>query len=633
MTTMPPPPSRLSKGAGSFRLSSAAQARLSKALQPGFADVVAAAQQVHNPKPELPPRKKSLRDYASLKKLRTYQLLRPGGVLQPATNKSGRFKRAGTARWSVGEPTAVVGVGGTPLLVGDPVWLRDVDKSQGRMFVKGTLTAVQPDRCTVATGAGEGGVVLQKAPAEIYPAHPYEEEAPEDNSALIHLNEPCILENTRQRYAKDLIYTYTGRILVAVNPFRELENIYSAEMVEAFATGSTSASTPPHVFAVAERAYVRLRRAGKSQVVVMSGESGAGKTETAKHTMLYLAQRNARMVSLAALSERMVQSNPITEAFGNAKTLRNDNSSRFGKYTQVYFTVNGAVAAAAISTYLLERPRVTRLAGGERSYHIFYQLLAGATQTEREAARLGGSAASSDSKGAADFAVLRQSGCTTVEGVDDATRLKELRVALETVGVDDETVSGIFGLLSGVLYLGNLEFEADGDEGSKVKESKRADAEAAAALLGCNPRSLAAHLTSRVLTAGHGHQRGGAVASSLSGAAAAPMSPREMVAAANSAAAAGGPEKGGLAHSSMSYHSSGSMIEKPLTPSEAARARDACSKVLYVRLFAWLQAELNASLRGADERSGKAPPPLESMRCIGLLDIFGFERCDANGFE
>ena len=384
-----------------------------------------------------------------------------GSLHAPASGRQYRQQPPGPP-----PPVVVRGVGGAPLKQGDKVWLRDSDKTKGQMFVKGQLTGVASDRCMVAHA--DGGAVVAKAPGEVYPANPADD-APSDHSALIHLNEPCILENTRQRYAKDLIYTFTGRILVAINPFQPLA-IYGVDKIPEYSNRPASKPAPPHVYSVAERAYATMQRHGANQSIVMSGESGAGKTETTKHTMLYLASRAAKTTRLEALSEAILRSNPLTEAFGNAKTVRNNNSSRFGKFVKIYFSSSGAVAAAAIRTHLLARPRVTQLSKGERGYHVFYQLLCGASATTRATAQL----VSADGKplGVDDFGALA-SGCAEAAGVSDADMLSELQAAFETVSVGAATQEEVFGLLAGVLHLTNVAFvpAADG-EGAAVAEGQ-----------------------------------------------------------------------------------------------------------------------------------------------------------------
>ena len=178
---------------------------------------------------------------------------------------------------------AAAGMGGAQLCVGDAVWLRN--RSKDAVFVRGVLSSAAADGCGVELSDGS---LVQRHADELYAANGPDEPPPPDHSSLVHLNEPCILENTRARYAKGEIYTYTGQILVALNPFRPLA-IYGAEAMAGFANRAAVPPPPPHVYAVAERAYVHMLRAGASQAVVMSGESGAGKTETAKHIALYLA--------------------------------------------------------------------------------------------------------------------------------------------------------------------------------------------------------------------------------------------------------------------------------------------------------------------------------------------------------
>ena len=187
-----------------------------------------------------------------------------------------------------------------------------------------------------------------------------------------------------------------------------------------------------------------MQRTGTNQTIVMSGESGAGKTETTKYTMLFLTRRAARTNSLESLTEAIIESNTVTEAFGNAKTVRNNNSSRFGKYLHVYFSSSGAVVAGGIKTYLLERPRVTQVAKGERSYHVFYQLLAGASDANRAAWSL-------YKLDAQSFRVLRGSGCTVIEGVSDATKFKELYAGLLKVGVSVAACEGLFSTMAGIM--------------------------------------------------------------------------------------------------------------------------------------------------------------------------------------
>ena len=258
-------------------------------------------------------------------------------------------------------PQSVVAIGGVRLKAGEPAWMREVGKAD--VFTRGVVTSIESrTECVVTT---DGGAQLTKKAAELYPANSPSDAAP-DHCALIHLSEPCILDNSRVRYERNDIYTFTGRILVALNPFQSLP-IYGDAMMKRFSAKSDGKEAEPHVYAIGELAYARMRRTGGSQAVVMSGESGAGKTETTKHLMRYLTQRASRASELEAISTVILQANPITEAFGNAKTQRNNNSSRFGKFIKIHFGQHGAVTGASLTTYLLERSRVTQMASDELS--------------------------------------------------------------------------------------------------------------------------------------------------------------------------------------------------------------------------------------------------------------------------
>ena len=218
-------------------------------------------------------------------------------------------------------------------------------------------------------------------------------EASDDLTNLSHLNEPAVLQAIKLRYAQKEIYTYSGIVLIATNPFARVDSLYVPGMVQVYA-GKHRASQAPHLFAIAEEAFADMLRDGHNQTIVVSGESGAGKTVSAKYIMRYFATREppeqpgtrsrGRADTMSETEEQILATNPIMEAFGNAKTTRNDNSSRFGKYIEIMFNKSTDIIGARIRTYLLERSRLVFQPLKERNYHIFYQLVAGASDAERE---------------------------------------------------------------------------------------------------------------------------------------------------------------------------------------------------------------------------------------------------------
>jgi myosin V len=239
-------------------------------------------------------------------------------------------------------------------------------------------------------------------------------------TTLSYLNEPGVLWNLKVRYQLDAIYTYTGSILIAVNPFMPMPHLYGAHMMEQY-RGVQLGEISPHVYAIADTAYAQMRKEKRSQSILVSGESGAGKTETSKLLMQYLAWMGGFLQDAAALNgsgiagrsieQQVLESNPLLEAFGNAKTVRNDNSSRFGKFTEIQFNAKGRICGAAIRTYLLERSRVVAVNDPERNYHVFYQLCDGASPEEREALHL---------RPASEFRYLNGSTCFELAGVNNA---------------------------------------------------------------------------------------------------------------------------------------------------------------------------------------------------------------------
>ena len=348
----------------------------------------------------------------------------------------------------------------------------------------------------------------------------------------------------------------------------------------------------PHVYAIAEAAYTAMMADEQRQAILISGESGAGKTESAKMVMQYLAHRAGPQVSnsstgggsdsnsggrnrpgmitngaavSAPIEEQVLESNPLLEAFGNAKTARNNNSSRFGKFAEIDFDAAGRVTGASISTYLLERSRVVSIRSPERSFHIFYQLCAGADDARRQ--QLGVEA------GAPGFRYLAQSDAFVLEDVDDAEAFSHTLDAMRIVGLTDAQIDAILKSVAAVLHLGNIVFVQSSNDDAVVDGSDAQKAlEMAAKLLEVSAEALLSALTTRAI------------------------------------------------------ETRGERIVKTLDSTAAAESRDSLAKTLYSRLFDWLVAAVNRKI-GAIGGGGR------TARSIGILDIYGFECFDRNSFE
>uniref|UniRef100_A0A8C3PGB3 Myosin VA n=1 Tax=Chrysemys picta bellii TaxID=8478 RepID=A0A8C3PGB3_CHRPI len=268
-----------------------------------------------------------------------------------------------------------------------------------------------------------------------------------DLTALSYLHEPAVLHNLRVRFIDSkLIYTYCGIVLVAINPYEQLP-IYGEDIINAY-SGQNMGDMDPHIFAVAEEAYKQMARDERNQSIIVSGESGAGKTVSAKYAMRYFATVSGS-ASEANVEEKVLASNPIMESIGNAKTTRNDNSSRFGKYIEIGFDKRYRIIGANMRTYLLEKSRVVFQAEEERNYHIFYQLCASAALPEFKTLRLGN---------ANYFHYTKQGGSPVIDGIDDAKEMVHTRQACSLLGINDSHQMGIFRILAGILHLGNVGF-------------------------------------------------------------------------------------------------------------------------------------------------------------------------------
>ncbi|XP_064488667.1 unconventional myosin-VI-like isoform X2 [Ornithodoros turicata] len=412
----------------------------------------------------------------------------------------------------------------------------------------------------------------------------------DDNCALIYLNEATLFNNIKVRYNKDKIYTYVANILIAVNPYYEIPSLYSMDAIKRY-QGRSLGVLPPHVFAIADKAFRDMKVLKQSQSVIVSGESGAGKTESTKYILRYLCESWGSHAG--PIERRILEANPVLEAFGNAKTMRNNNSSRFGKFIEIHFNNKCNVVGGFISHYLLEKSRICGQTKGERNYHIFYQLCAGAPHELRQKLRI---------TNPDDFHYLRH-GCTQYfcssnsdkqlnsnhksrehreKGplrdpvIDDIKDFSDLDRALKLMGLSDEERINIYVVVATVLHLGNVTFEECPDDtrgGSQVAATSEPSLKAAAGLMGVDPEELRQSLLSRVMQTSKGGHKG-------------------------------------------------TVYMVPLKAYEAHNARDALAKAMYAKLFDFIVQRINQSI-----------PFSSSSHYIGVLDIAGFEYFQVNSFE
>ncbi|XP_063771935.1 unconventional myosin-VIIb [Pseudophryne corroboree] len=410
---------------------------------------------------------------------------------------------------------------------GEHVWL-DIS-SDSRVPIGAVVKDSRSGQTLLEDDDGKEHWISARNMGCVHTMHPSSAQGVEDMIRLGDLNEAGIVHNLHMRYKENNIYTYTGAILVAVNPYEELP-FYHNEHIQMYRNRRIG-ELPPHIFALADTCFFNMQRTRTDQCCVISGESGAGKTESTKLMLQFLASSSGQH---SWIEQQILEANPIMEAFGNAKTIRNDNSSRFGKYIEIHFSKENVIEGARIEQFLLEKSRVCRQASGERNYHIFYSMLLGMGSEQKKQFTLGNSS---------DYKYLTMGGCTVCEGRNDVRDYTQVRSAMKILLFSEQDQTDIIKLLAAILHLGNLEFQS-----------------AMYGNLDCCDVLDSIHLTS--------------VATLLE------MNLMEL--------------RNCLTKHTIIVR--GESVSKPLTCSQASEGRDAFTKGIYGRMFMWIVTKINGAI-------------------------------------
>jgi len=440
-----------------------------------------------------------------------------------------------------------------------------IDAKEG--FLKAEIISTKGDDVTVLTENNEEKTVKKDT---IEQMNPPKFEKIEDMANLTYLNEASVLYNLRARYSAGMIYTYSGLFCVTINPYRRLP-IYTQSVIKKY-QGKRRTEMPPHLFAIADTSYRNMVQDRENQSMLITGESGAGKTENTKKVISYFAQVAAAsqrsegeepgkpVSGKGTLEDQIVQTNPVLEAYGNAKTIRNNNSSRFGKFIRIHFGPNGKIAGADIETYLLEKSRITyQQPGLERDYHIMYWLLSGQMHSIIDKLLI--------QEDPALYSFINQ-GCLTVDGMDDKEEMDLVDKGFVVLGFSDEEKLSLYTTTSAVIQFGEMKFKQRPRE-EQAEADGTAEAERVAFLLGVNCGDLLKSL----------------------------LTPRVKV--------------------------GNEYVTKGQNKDQVVYAVAALAKAIYARMFLWLVARCNKTLDTKNKR----------QYFIGVLDIAGFEIFQYNTFE
>ncbi|XP_028267760.1 myosin-1B-like isoform X3 [Parambassis ranga] len=431
-------------------------------------------------------------------------------------------------------------------------------------YIKGKIKSQDGSKVTVET---ECGKVVAVHLDDIRPMNPPKFDKIEDMALLTHLHEPAVLFNLKDRYAAWMIYTYSGLFCVTVNPYKWLP-VYNPEVVAGY-RGKKRQEAPPHIFSISDNAYQYMLTDRENQSILITGESGAGKTVNTKRVIQYFAtiasfgdsskkeQPGSRLQG--TLEDQIIQANPLLEAFGNAKTVRNDNSSRFGKFIRIHFGTKGKLASADIETYLLEKSRVTFQLLAERSYHIFYQILSNKKPDLIEMLLI--------TTNPYDYPYISQ-GEITVPSISDTEELMATDSAIDILGFNTEEKVGIYKLTGAVMHNGNMKFKQKQREEQAEPDGTEV-ADKVAYLMGLNSADLLKALCYPRVKVGNEY------------------------------------------------------VTKGQTPQQVNNAMGALSKAVYEKLFLWMVTRINQQL----------DTKLPRQHFIGVLDIAGFEIFEMNSLE